>query len=314
MAYSGDHELYLLDALAAEVIVLGSDDGAVLRRFGSRGEGPGEFRSPVSIAVAPGGEVWVAEGYAGYHQVFDPEGRYLGRVPRADRVTPNGPPPLHVSESVVTYLGRQEGRWVVRRLRPDGEVLRTGPALPKEERADGLSRKGWGSTEEFSEVATRFLEYAIWSVGPDGAVWYGKRSDETLYRRALDGTVLDSIRVPDVDPEFSIAERRLIENGLASVGLRWADAEPVRPQVYQIIPFGDDIVLLQRVDEGGAPSRRIDLVEVGSSRWLGTFETPVPIMAVSLPLVVDDALFFIGEGAFGVPLLVKGTIRLDGDS
>lgn len=52
--------------------------GKYISRFGSAGDEPGQFRAPSAIAVDGQGRVYVAD-FQGI-QVFDSEGRYLGRI------------------------------------------------------------------------------------------------------------------------------------------------------------------------------------------------------------------------------------------
>jgi streptogramin lyase len=52
--------------------------GKYISRFGSDGDEPGQFRAPSAIAVDGQGRVYVAD-FKGI-QVFDSEGRYLGRI------------------------------------------------------------------------------------------------------------------------------------------------------------------------------------------------------------------------------------------
>lgn len=65
--------LHVLDRLAARVVVV-NPDGGFVREFGRRGEGPGEFQSPMDMVVMHDGRVVVADmGHRAYH-LFDPGG------------------------------------------------------------------------------------------------------------------------------------------------------------------------------------------------------------------------------------------------
>ncbi len=55
-----DETLYVADRGAARILLL-SSEGQVLFRFGGPGEGPGSFRAPVDLAVAPDGAVYVVD-------------------------------------------------------------------------------------------------------------------------------------------------------------------------------------------------------------------------------------------------------------
>lgn len=67
--------LYAFDRLAARIVVVGPD-GNLVREFGRRGEGPGEFRDAAEMAVLADGRVLVVDmGHRAY-QIFDSEGQF----------------------------------------------------------------------------------------------------------------------------------------------------------------------------------------------------------------------------------------------
>ena len=68
--------IYILEGQSAEVRVFTSD-GAHLRTFGRRGEGPGEFRFPTGMTWAPDGRLWVADPGNARYAVFDTTGAYV---------------------------------------------------------------------------------------------------------------------------------------------------------------------------------------------------------------------------------------------
>lgn len=72
-------QLYILDAQAAKVHVVGTD-GTLVRSFGERGEGPGELNSPQSMAVFPDGSVAVYDfGKFGFVR-YGPDGEWAEDV------------------------------------------------------------------------------------------------------------------------------------------------------------------------------------------------------------------------------------------
>ena len=74
--FGPDGELYILDQQAALVHGV-SATGAYLGPIGRRGEGPGEFRVPTGLLVAPDGRILVRDTGAGTWTVFGPDGGYL---------------------------------------------------------------------------------------------------------------------------------------------------------------------------------------------------------------------------------------------
>lgn len=75
--------LYVFDRLAARIVVVGPD-GNLVREFGRRGEGPGEFRDAAEMAVLADGRVLVVDmGHRAY-QIFDSEGQFERMVRASD--------------------------------------------------------------------------------------------------------------------------------------------------------------------------------------------------------------------------------------
>jgi len=68
--------LYLVDTGSHEVKIF-ARDGALLKRFGRRGTGPGEFNYPTMIWMSNGGEILVSDSMNFRTQVFDSAGNFL---------------------------------------------------------------------------------------------------------------------------------------------------------------------------------------------------------------------------------------------
>ena len=77
-----DGNLWVPDTHYHRIIVY-TPDGKEVRRFGTRGEGPGQFDLPTDIAFDPAGRVYIAE-YGGNDrvQVFDPALNHLFDIGR----------------------------------------------------------------------------------------------------------------------------------------------------------------------------------------------------------------------------------------
>ena len=85
IAVGPDGNLYVVSQFASEILVL-SPDGALVRRWGERGTGDGQFDLVTNgnwnidvggIAVAADGTVYVADTFNRRIQAFDPMGRFL---------------------------------------------------------------------------------------------------------------------------------------------------------------------------------------------------------------------------------------------
>ncbi len=77
IAVTPDGRIYAADTHYARVLVF-SPDGQELSRFGSYGDGPGQFRLPTDVAIDPRGFVYVAE-YGGNDRIskYDMNWRFL---------------------------------------------------------------------------------------------------------------------------------------------------------------------------------------------------------------------------------------------
>lgn len=79
VAFDAAGNLYVLDSLAGRVVVV-TPDGGLLREFGRLGEGPGEFKHAIAMAVMANGRVVVADLAHRAYQIFDASGEYERQV------------------------------------------------------------------------------------------------------------------------------------------------------------------------------------------------------------------------------------------
>lgn len=74
-----DGSVAVLDRSSAEIRIFDSD-GRHLRSMGSRGEGPGEFRSAWKLWVLPGDTLWAGDYRPWRYNVFTPDGEWVRAV------------------------------------------------------------------------------------------------------------------------------------------------------------------------------------------------------------------------------------------
>ncbi|MXX34712.1 MAG: hypothetical protein F4107_04150 [Gemmatimonadetes bacterium] len=80
VAFDGAGNLYVFDDQAQRILVVGPG-GSLIRRLGGLGDGPGEFREAVEMAVMPDGRVIVADfRRRGFH-LFHGDGEFNRMVP-----------------------------------------------------------------------------------------------------------------------------------------------------------------------------------------------------------------------------------------
>jgi outer membrane protein assembly factor BamB len=144
MAPGPDGLLYILDT-KPQVTVIDPSDGHVVRRWGRQGAGPGEFDvrrmddNPGfgKIAVAPDGQVYVADGTNSRVQVFAPDGTFLhqfgsfgtneGQFPFLDE--------LAIGPDGSIYTGPEWGP--ISKFTPDGKFVWRNPITEATEGAFG---------------------------------------------------------------------------------------------------------------------------------------------------------------------------------
>lgn len=185
-------ELVVADGQGAQVLVFGPD-GAFRRSVGRRGEGPGEFRSPYSVAAHTGDSLVVFNLYRAV-LVFDGEGRF-GRsfLPDGRVGESQGVPKRTFGDGTLLFSQYQFGeppspglhRSLVELVRVDltGEVLR---------------RYGLFEEQTYSAGTSQRYLYGPWghmTAGPD-AFWYSPGDRIDVERRDLEGNLTRRIRLP----------------------------------------------------------------------------------------------------------------------
>ena len=116
--------LFLVDRNGHQVMVFDLD-GSLLFTIGTRGEPGAPFNHPTSVAVAPSGEIFVADGYGGTHvHRFAADGAWIatwgspGRGP-GQFTTPHG---IWVTSDGRVHVGDREADRV-QTFSPDGDYL-----------------------------------------------------------------------------------------------------------------------------------------------------------------------------------------------
>ncbi len=68
--------LYVVDTLDNEICVFDVASGEMVRRFGARGQGRGQFNYPTHICLGPDGQLYVTDSLNFRIQVLSPQGKY----------------------------------------------------------------------------------------------------------------------------------------------------------------------------------------------------------------------------------------------
>lgn len=313
MAFDAAGNLYIFDTQALTVSVV-DRTGSLVRRFGERGEGPGEFESDfgelLRLAVLPDGRAVVYAWNRGAFMVFGSDGEFerMLRMPGGARTT---------------FLGLQ--------ALPGGDaVLATSPVLrsPAAPRAAGRSRTGTRRSgraierfrlEGYRAVAdtvveawgppgepAAFVPQVVGGALPDGGVAY---TDSSAYAIKIVSPAGEPVRVltrpfrPDPVTErhkslftgWRLKLERDYEKELARLGGTYRDiadrmSESSRQQAeatefYHEVPVVQTLrttwnggIWVQRRGAGLAGDGPIDIL-TSDGRYLGTYPpsaTPMP--------------------------------------
>lgn len=223
LGFDGAGNLYVFDSLAGRIVVAGPD-GSLVREFGRLGEGPGEFKFALAMAVLADGQVVVADAGHRAYLIFDEYGEYERHVRFGGDASVARVPwmwPESGGESVVvgtrlagaSYVGAPERR----PSPPTRPIVRLG--LAGEEVARDTIVEGW-MPPRGEENRRRAFEPGLW-VGPlpGGRVAFSDSSAYAIKIASREGGVSHILGRPFVpEPVTERMERAERDRQLREVG------------------------------------------------------------------------------------------------
>jgi hypothetical protein len=189
--------LYILDEQAANIKVF-DQNGNFLKTIGRKGQGPGEFGLPISLALTPDQQILVNEMGQRRLLFFDLEGNFLRQISLADMFLFLGP--MIASDGHLIAMHTVPGdkpQSFLKKFSPDLEPILTFAS----------------AYVERPPVADMFvalhLTRLLWTLRPDDTIVWAdiKNPDYVLHVQDLDGILLKKI-TKEFDPIPITAEDR----------------------------------------------------------------------------------------------------------
>lgn len=245
IGFDASGRLHVLDTDAHEVTSW-DGDGRMIRRFGARGDGPGEFRNPWGVYVFRNGTVAVVDVGHRALVTFNPAGEHAGNIRLANPVPGN---------SAVTLAGLQlvgpHDPWMTSGSARDNERPVYRFSLENDSLRSELLFVAWRSTDDDVSFVPSLRHAALPDgriVAADSAVGY--RIDIISTEGTIDGTLERPVAPWPVTEEVMEAEReRLIANILDERGLAEAMEEI---QSAMGIRFGNEVDFSQFQEDSRA--------------------------------------------------------------
>ncbi len=254
VAFDGAGQLYILDVQSSLITVVGPD-GQFRRTFGGPGEGPGEFRSPLALAVFRDGRVVVGDSRALAYHLFGANGGFERRVSwrlEGDLPVLTGFMPDPMGDALFSAVGSQfrsvsfQGDSRSHTSRPVERISLEGEVATKDTVSEGwLPEDGESLYTGLPQVRV-FGSRMLVGVLPDGSVAF---SDSTAYkiRIARPGAgvwriLLRALRPTPVTGRMISAEKDRLRGRIAGRSGALAQYENER---IDNRPFSDEVAILR---------------------------------------------------------------------
>lgn len=313
LSSDAEGRVYVLDADRQQVHVL-SDEGELLRSFGSDGQGPGEFRAARQLTVGEGGGVWVFDDGNGRYSEFDREGAFVQSLTRPIRGMASGIPYEAFDGSLLDWIP---------------EVPRNGYGGDIELRPVRVSTDGSGGIDtlpaiRFQQEAVAggrmprlfFARAVVATFDGSGHIWFADSHEARVFARTPSGDTTASVVLP-LDPvPVDDADRDLVRN----YPLRPAI---LAPQLEELTDTKARILLMEGdgaghvfvwVYQGQTDRALLDVVSEDGA-YLGRIELPIPTRPDARGLArptlhaSEGHLYVAYEDEVGRPVVVRFRIE-----
>lgn len=301
--------LALLDIGANEVRLYDAG-GALITRFGSEGQGPGEFRSPFAMGWDGDERLWIANAFDGRFNVYDVEGEFAKSAPR----------PIHGRNAKISRLVFTEdgSRFWDEKNRPDGApspilidtagvVVDSTPTIPHEPFPEGargiVLRRG---TAFFTLTDLNFLPRTRWAIHPSGLRWSTAVGDTRLFLTDPEGDTLQVVHREHAARQITGRWRRLVAEAERESG-----ADPAwfsRPLVQSLAVTSDGYVVVAVV---GEPHLASEALEVYSPEgvFLGRIDLDFPLDRLARMEIRQGRVAVVARLEYDIPVVIVGRLH-----
>lgn len=173
LAIDAEGRYLIADGWQSRGVYIFSRDGKFIRELSRRGQGPGEYQNPVSVAVGANGDVWVADIGGNRISVYDKEWRFKHSIFGQPRILYF----LHLNSKDEIYMYRSQANPMrpdtsdtIFRYDRDGRKISSFAPFPEE----ALKVKFWSGTDgmdiDKNDIIYEMnpLFYRIRKFAPDG--------------------------------------------------------------------------------------------------------------------------------------------------
>ncbi len=301
--------IYVADGQWHEIRVFDSG-GGFLRRFGRRGEGPGEFAELGGILWHPTG-LWAMDRRARRLTVFDSLGNVLATAPHHDEVLNS-----RSWEPIVSSAGDLfEEDWGAPPWGPrifKVEIRNLGVSVVDTLALAAVSpptrtveSRGPGGLRGMQMVTAPSGARPRWSADWEGNIWFGNSGEFRLHKvnPAGDTVLTVELRRPPV-----ALERRQLDSLSEATGFRVADLPKHRDVLGSINVARDGRIWILDPLWQRRPTVRVSTgwdVFSPDGYHLGRVEPPVPFLSFPRPVFGDGVITGVAQDELGIQYVVR---------
>jgi hypothetical protein len=225
-------DIYILDEQAGNIKIF-DQNGSFLKTIGKKGQGPGEFGMPISLAITPSQNIIVND--MGHRKIlfFDEEGNYLKQISIADKFLFFGPMVTSTGDLIASHTIPQDSPVTeLKKFNQELESILTFASIPLDK------------PPAVNIFVARSLSSLRWALTDNDEIIWGdiKNPEYELYVHDQEGTLIRKItRDYDPLPITAQAKENLMDEtfGQSPARDQWDVHFPDSYPPYMGFSFGD---------------------------------------------------------------------------